>query len=326
MKEILDGFSVIGIIGLAKNAGKTTTLNKIIDLYPRTAIGLTSIGLDGERVDQVTFLPKPSIFVRPGMVVATSLMCLESSHVSWNLIEATSFFTALGQIMIVDIQSEGTMVIAGPTSNRELNSIIQLMKKRCEKVVIDGAFNRMTFSNIEQMEGIVLASGASYSHDLEETLKQSCNLINLFSAKKTDDVIDKKADIAVINQYGIVTHEAKRIEMLETMINASKEHIKAIYIHGAITAKWMDTLIETGLKSYTLIIDNPSKWMASQRHFQALKHFNITIEVITPYPIIMVTVNPFSPDGAHYDAQTMMKRFKDEIHLPIYNVMEADTT
>ncbi|MBE0701144.1 MAG: hypothetical protein IH571_05610, partial [Acholeplasmataceae bacterium] len=46
MKEIIDRVQTLGIIGLAKNTGKTTTLNTLIQLYKNMKLGLTSIGLD----------------------------------------------------------------------------------------------------------------------------------------------------------------------------------------------------------------------------------------------------------------------------------------
>jgi len=57
---------IVGIAGTAKNTGKTTTTSAILDeLYNmEIPIGLTSIGYDGEEIDNITRLPKPRLFVR----------------------------------------------------------------------------------------------------------------------------------------------------------------------------------------------------------------------------------------------------------------------
>jgi hypothetical protein len=222
VKDILDGVSVIGIIGLAKNAGKTTTLNKIIEIYPNMRIGLTSIGLDGEPLDQIYFFPKPAIMVRPNMVVATTLSCLESSDVMWKLIEKTDYHTPLGEILIVEIVSEGTVIVAGPSTNQELNQVVKLMKKRCDKILIDGAFNRLTFSNIDVMEGIVLAAGASYHPDMEVTLKKTSDLIRLFGAKKTEFTIDQDAGMMIHHQYELHHFKTKRFKPLSLFSKIQK--------------------------------------------------------------------------------------------------------
>lgn len=320
MKDILERFSVIGIIGLAKNAGKTTTLNKIIEIYPNIKIGLTSIGLDGEPLDQVHFFAKPEVKVRPGMLIATTYSCLESSEVKWELIEKTSHQTPLGVVMIVEIMTEGKMMIAGPSTNQELNQVVHVMKKHCDKVLIDGAFNRLTFSNIDVMEGIVLAAGASFHPDLDVTLKQTSDLIRLFSSKKTLFMIKPDVGIALYKDQHMMYRAEKKLENLEALIEQSNHQFDAIYIGGAVTSKMIDAIIQKGMKSFVLIMDDPSKWMASQRHMRALNSLDIHIEVIKSYPIIMVTINPFRIDGHHYDASIMMQRFEKEINIPIFNV------
>ena len=48
----------LSIVGMAKNTGKTECLNYVLrrlwEEYPQVSLALTSIGIDGERRDQVT--------------------------------------------------------------------------------------------------------------------------------------------------------------------------------------------------------------------------------------------------------------------------------
>ena len=64
----------LAIAGTAKNAGKTTALNYLIDRFAQAGerIGVSSIGRDGEAVDQITNRPKPRIRPPVGALVATS--------------------------------------------------------------------------------------------------------------------------------------------------------------------------------------------------------------------------------------------------------------
>ena len=64
---------ILGIAGTAKNTGKTTTTNAILACLRKRGIAvfLTSIGYDGENLDNVTGLPKPKIPVEPGDIIAT---------------------------------------------------------------------------------------------------------------------------------------------------------------------------------------------------------------------------------------------------------------
>jgi molybdopterin-guanine dinucleotide biosynthesis protein len=71
----------LGIAGTAKNTGKTTATAAIIQELRTRGVGfyLTSIGYDGENIDNVTGLPKPKLRVEPGDVVATAERCLAVS-------------------------------------------------------------------------------------------------------------------------------------------------------------------------------------------------------------------------------------------------------
>ena len=66
----------MSIVGMCKNAGKTTVLNWFLSHSPEDhVLGLTSIGRDGESTDVVTGTEKPSIFVPAGTLIATARIC-----------------------------------------------------------------------------------------------------------------------------------------------------------------------------------------------------------------------------------------------------------
>ena len=177
-------YQTIGIIGISKNTGKTTTLNAFIEFYKHERLGLTSIGLDGESIDQVNFLPKPRIRVYPNMICATAKECLQDSHVLYEVLEETSYLTPIGNVLIVEIKSEGNLVVAGPSTNRDMNHLLSRMKTYVKRIFVDGALSRMTFSQISELDGIVLATGASFSSEMIDTIHKTKHLITMFSYPK----------------------------------------------------------------------------------------------------------------------------------------------
>ena len=62
-------YDSLSIVGLEKNTGKTECLKYVLDRMPVQSkrIAVTSIGIDGETVDQVTRTQKPEIVLREGM-------------------------------------------------------------------------------------------------------------------------------------------------------------------------------------------------------------------------------------------------------------------
>ena len=85
----LQDLESLAIIGLSKNAGKTTCLNHIIAAWQETSqlrpLALTSVGRDGELEDILSGNPKPRIYVQTGTLIASaegallrSMHCLRS--------------------------------------------------------------------------------------------------------------------------------------------------------------------------------------------------------------------------------------------------------
>jgi len=327
MIEIIKDINTLGIIGLAKNTGKTTTLNAIIDLFSDFKIGLTSIGLDGEELDQVNFLPKPKIEVKPNMIVATAQSCLDDVTVKYRLIKKTELFTALGPIKIVEILTKGHLVIAGPTTNNDLKRLIELMKPLVDKLLIDGAFNRMTFSSIDLIDAIILATGAVVHPLMDKTIEKTKVIVESFQApKSTFYLATPKAKIIICMKDETCIYQQKNYEILKESIEKHAHHLESIYIQGAITPKIIDLFISKRIEHVKLICDDPTKLLLSEHYFKHLKTLGIEINVIHVCPLLAVTINPFSPNGQHYDENEFLKRMQDALTIPVFNVLRMEVT
>jgi hypothetical protein len=325
VKKLINNAKTIGIIGLAKNTGKTTTMNKLIDLYPNLTLGLTSIGLDGEDLDQVNFLPKPKINFKKGMICATASACLEEANIKFEVILKTKFMTALGYVYIVKILEEGMMTIAGPTTNNELNEVIILLNQYADKVFIDGAFDRMTFANLKLLDKIILTTGASYHNDMDETIRHTKQIFLNFNLEKTKHNINIKDSNIVIKyddlqQIGLEKDFYKLIDELK--LNHRK--IEFIHIKGAITTRYLEHFIKHQLSDFILIVEDPTKLMFDHQYFSYLNQLNIKIEVINQCIISFITINPFNPNGYHYDKDEFLNKLKKEVSIPIYNVLDME--
>lgn len=325
MKKLIDDLDVIGVIGLAKNSGKTTTLNHMISLYHYLKIGITSIGLDGEALDQVNFLPKPKIKVKRGMVVATASGCLEASFVNFQVLDKTDFHTALGRIQIVEVLSDGHMVIAGPTTNKEMNQVLMKMKLYVDKIFVDGAFNRMTFANIDQIDGIVLATGAVVSPFMKETIKETKAIVDAFNLHKSYRIEEIPQESLIIqttfHRYG---EKNKKLDTIRDIVSHLNDKIDLMYIKGAITPRIIHFFIENMMNEFTLVCDDATKLLIKSNEYDLLKKLKIDISVIHPCPLVCVTINPWSSDGRHYPIDTFLSEMKTAIDIPVFNVLSQE--
>ena len=87
-----------------------------------------------------------------------------------------------------------------------------MMKVHATKIFVDGAFNRMTFSNLDEIDGVILATGASVSPNMEETVNQTRRIVDLFNLKKTSYRIkNSEAKIIFSTPQGEVYLDDKKI-------------------------------------------------------------------------------------------------------------------
>ena len=111
----------ISIVGMCKNAGKTTMLNWLLAHTGRQQVlGLTSIGRDGESTDVVTGTEKPSIFVPAGTLIATAKDMLRLGDVTQEILVTTGIPTPL---IIMRARSDGYVQLAGPSITAQLKEV-----------------------------------------------------------------------------------------------------------------------------------------------------------------------------------------------------------
>ena len=106
--ELLN-YRSVAVVGMEKNCGKTECLNYIIRRLPlhERKVCVTSIGLDGERTDQVTRTPKPEIVLREGMFFSTSETHYRARRMVSEIVDISDETTALGRLITAKVVSEG---------------------------------------------------------------------------------------------------------------------------------------------------------------------------------------------------------------------------
>jgi len=141
----LQDLQSLAIIGLSKNAGKTTCLNHIVAAWQDSAqsrpLALTSIGRDGESEDILSGYEKPRIYVPTGTLIATAEGALQQSDALLEILELSKIRTALGEVIVCRALSDGYVEFAGPSAAEDIGTIENLMRQHEPKClfIIDGA-------------------------------------------------------------------------------------------------------------------------------------------------------------------------------------------
>ncbi len=326
-------YSVVSIIGLAKNVSKTTTLNYIIKNLKDYKLGLTSIGRDGEKYDVITQLPKPRIFIKKGTIVATARKSFEASEVEMKILKKTELNTPLGEILLLESLSNGLIELAGPSINSEVKQVCdELLRLGCDLVLIDGAFDRRSFASPLISQATILSTGASVSRDFKEviqTTKHTFNLLTLES-EKNERLIKLANEIIIDAKVGIIYTDfsTKKLELstaldsVEDILTHLDNNSKYLVINGAITDHFLEEFMEKSdiYKNIKILVPDPTKLFLSKHTFTKFSKKGGIIKTINKIKIIMITINPTSPLGYKFDKSNFLIELKKGLTVPIYDL------
>lgn len=303
---------IVGIAGTAKNTGKTTTLNCLLQEAFRQgkSPGVTGIGYDGEELDTVTFLPKPRITVYPGFIVTTSEQCLANTTAKVTILQRTGIWTPLGEIIILCVEREGNIVVAGPNTAATLRRILAMMRANLgtgRSMFVDGSLNRI--APMAAVDSVIFTTGGSRSTDIAVlcdemraiesffrlpvaerallTMTQTITIPALYEIKDVDDLlknIPNKIPSLVISRYISLAAMERLNKLLEVEIDR------------------VDHLILPD--PFVLMMSAPIERMASA--VSALQKMPMTISVAHLPVLSLITANPFIP---HYTGTTYVSQF-----------------
>ncbi len=293
----------MSIVGMCKNAGKTTMLNWLLAHTGRRQIlGLTSIGRDGESTDVVTGTEKPSIFVPAGTLIATAKDMLRLGDVTKEILITTGIPTPLGEVVVMRARSDGYVQLAGPSITAQLREVSRMFfELGATQSIIDGALGRKSLGARNVADGIVLCTGASYNMSMDKVIEDTANFCRLMDLPKADTLPPEAAD------------------GLEACL---KEHGEA-YIAGALTDTMVIPLLRSGLlRSSRLVVADPSKVLLKPDTLDKLAVRDVTLQTKDAAQTLCVTVNPVSAYGWKFDKDEFIDRMRQSVKVPVINVKE----
>lgn len=296
----------MSIVGMCKNAGKTTMLNWLLAHSGRgRVLGLTSIGRDGESTDVVTGTEKPSIFVPAGTLIATAKDMLWLGDVTKEILVSTGIPTPLGEVIIMRARSDGYVQLAGPSITTQLKSVSQtFFDLGAEQSIIDGALGRKSLGARQVAEGIVLCTGASYHMRMEKVIADTVSIYRIMNLPKAQTVPAVPEG---------------------TLEQCLKEQGEAL-VTGALTDSMVLPLLRAGvLRKNRLVVADPSKVLLSPDTLDKMQLREVRLETAEAARTLCITVNPVSAYGWKFDKDEFRARLQEAVDIPVINVKEELT-
>ena len=327
-------YKTLSIVGMAKNAGKTTALNFLIEeaMDDGIVLGITSIGRDGESQDLVTGTEKPRIYLDQDTIVTVPTQLYELADAGLEILKKTRFSTPMGDLLICRVADAGYVQIAGPPAAMDTKRVCEeMLGYGCELIMIDGAIDRKAIASPETSDAIILSTGAVLSRSMKKVVDETAHVVNLYSIPELEEgtartIIEENNfddKIMIVDKDGGV----KKLD-LATGLGASRyiddeidDNTEYVYIPGAFTNSVIADINLKKLKRVRFVLKNPTKIFLSAMDWGLWRKKGFRVSVLKKIEIAAITVNPWAPGGYTFDSETLREEMQKAVpDIPVIDV------
>ena len=337
---IKNKYKIVSVVGMAKNSGKTVTVNELIGEAAKDnlSLGITSIGRDGEKQDIVTFTEKPLIYINEGSLIATVEKIFEVCEANLEILEITDYTTSLGRVLIARALSPGYVQIAGPCTNKEIKGVLEkMLNYGADIAIVDGALDRLSSASPSITEATILATGAVLSRDMNKVIERTAHQTNLFTIEGVGDSrvkdIAQKAlkdkEISIIdNGYSI-----RKLD-IKTALGCGREIARSltqdsryVIISGSLVTRTLRDIISSTklFKDITFVLKDATRVFIGYKDWQYFQKTGIKLNVLEKINLLAVTINPYSPLGYYFSPREFLNKMKEILNpLPVIDLMISE--
>ncbi|MDD4848175.1 MAG: hypothetical protein PHR53_05360 [Bacteroidales bacterium] len=333
LQNILQNQSV-SIVGMEKNTGKTECMNYIIRSLENKGkvIAVTSIGIDGEGLDQVTNTHKPEIELMENMIFVTSEKHYREKKLTSEILNISEQQTSLGRLVTAQVKQRGKVIISGPTTTLWLKQMISEMPSYgADITLVDGALSRKSLGSPSVTQSMILTTGAALSPNLSELVRKTkfvFHLINIeqFIHPLSSQMIAIENGIwAIDDTDGLHDLEIPSTLLLEKYKDRLFRFGMTLFVSGIITDKILDLLrLQKNIKNTVLIVKDFTKIFVSPESLNAFLKKGGKIKVLLKTKLMAVCVNPTSPEGYVLDSNKLRDSLSETLGVPVYDVFQMN--
>ncbi len=331
--DLSQKYKTISIVGMAKNAGKTTALNYLIEeaMDEGLQLGITSTGRDGETTDLVTGTDKPRVYLYEDTIVSVPTQLYDLAEAGLEIVRKSDYRTSIGDLLLCRVADSGYVQIAGPVATMDTKKMCaEMFDLGCELILIDGAIDRKSIASPETSDAIILATGAVLSRNLKKVVEDTSHIVNLYNLPVLPEGPVRDLVMAHVKDEQIMLVKGDKVEKLDllTGLGASRfideaidEETQYVYIPGAFTASVIADIHPSRLKQVQFILKDPTKIFLDSVSWRQLVKKGFSVRVLDNITVAAVTVNPFAPSGYSFDHGVLLEAMQKALpDIPVIDV------
>jgi hypothetical protein len=339
------GLQTVAVMGMSKNTGKTVCLNHLLEQVHAAgkAVGITSIGRDGEDRDEVFAIPKPPVRVTPGCLVATARDTLLRSKARTKQIGSTGVHSPMGEILIVKAMEAGDMEVAGASLSHDQHKVIGLLRQcGAAHVLLDGALGRSHHASPALADGVILATGAAIGGGMGDVLRKTRERLAILGISAVPNQLATLVQ-PVFTQGGVgvwqrdgqcLFHEpiatlnaAPPLLALQAQMQDT-QGMSVVAVSGAV-GKLLWRAIQTLLAHHpglTLVVADGTRLFIDAADLHAFERAGGHLYAMRGIRLLGITLNPFSPFGGSFEARAFLDQARSALapHLVTDVLLEEE--
>lgn len=329
LKSILSCRS-LSIVGMAKNTGKTVCLNYVLDQLRATdkVIAVTSIGLDGEKTDQVTQTEKPEVTLAVGTYFVTTEYHYRQRQLLSEICQLSEDTTSLGRLVTARVLQEGKAILAGPSSTGRICTLIgELRELGVDLTIVDGALSRKSPASPAVTDGLILTTGAAIAPDLNSIVSKTKFVYQLtqlseYEVDNRDELMQYESGIYALEEGG-----AHRLPIASSLLFTKCKdilfsHGNTLFISGIVTDNMLDYLrMQPNVKDIQLIVKDFTKIFVTPFVLQGFLQKGGRLRVLKRPNLLAMCINPTSPTGFKLESEQLRAALRQVVGVPVYDVV-----
>lgn len=320
----------LSITGMAKNTGKTIALNYLLNQLKalHKVIAVTSIGIDGEKTDQVTQTEKPEIELYEGTLFVTSEYHYRQRQLLSEIIDLSDESTSLGRLVTARVLQAGKVILSGPATTGGVRRVLDRMGEYgVDLTIVDGALSRKSHAAPTVTDGLILSTGAAIAPDLNTIVKKTSELHDLmqlpaYETEKADELLQVENGIFALEDGNPVSLNIPSSLLSDKYKTELFAHGNQLFISGILTDMMLNFLkMQPEAKGCAVVVKDFTKIFVTPITLRLFQSKGGKLYVLKRPNLIAVTVNPVAPSGFSVSSKVLIEVMERVFEVPVYDVM-----
>ena len=321
----------LSIVGMAKNTGKTVCLNYVLEQLRMTdkVVAVTSIGLDGEKTDQVTQTEKPEVTLSEGTYFVTSEYHYRQRRLLSEICQLSTDMTSLGRLVTAKALQEGKVILTGPSSTGKIREMIgQMRELGVDLTIVDGALSRKSPASPAITDGLILTTGAAIAPDLNSIVMKTQFVYRLMQLPEYETTRRKALLVADSGIFAVEKDTMHRLPIASPLLFTKCKdklfaHGNTLFVSGIVTDNMVDYLrMQPNVKDIKLVVKDFTKIFVTPFVLQGFLQKGGRLLVLKRPNLLSVCINPVSPSGFKVESQKLADALQAVMKVPVYDVMK----